>query len=178
MNSYIRAVVLTNSIEDEFFRVKVEAEGFWTESPLVPVLNACPLKVGDTVIVDVSQGFSAPLVIGKILDKDSVTNSDGGQVLSESEGPQGWSVITTNQATIKIVNSDGITITIGKDIEINGGKLGGLINIGALVEKLNALVSTFNMHTHGVSSAPTTTVTSTGVSNFNRADLEDSKVKH
>ncbi|MBQ1336375.1 MAG: hypothetical protein IIY37_05525, partial [Selenomonadaceae bacterium] len=35
-------------------------------------------------------------------------------------------------------------------IEINGGQLGGLINIEALTQKINALVDAFNAHTHTI----------------------------
>lgn len=39
------------------------------------------------------------------------------------------------------------SITVNGEITINGGKLGGLINIEALTEKINAVIDTFNSHT-------------------------------
>lgn len=75
-------------------------------------------------------------------------------------------------------------------IEINGGQLGGLVNIEPLVEGLNDLVDAFNSHTHTI---PTGGVVCGGNPNatpvsvprisssfpeFRRGDLEDETVKH
>lgn len=79
-------------------------------------------------------------------------------------------------------------------IEINGGQLGGLVNIEDLTAKINELVDAFNGHTH---SLPTGTVSVSGpagaMSNpapvpvpatskkadkFTRDDYEDDTVKH
>lgn len=79
-------------------------------------------------------------------------------------------------------------------IEINGGRLGGLINIDALTDKINALVEAFNEHTHtigpgsivvGVPSAPQANynpvvvpkVLSTA-SRLEKRDYEDETIKH
>lgn len=75
-------------------------------------------------------------------------------------------------------------------IEVGGGKLGGLINIEALTEKLNALVEAFNGHTHivppgGVIVGTLTNAAPVNVpqilapaANFSRRDYEDDTVKH
>lgn len=75
-------------------------------------------------------------------------------------------------------------------IEINGGKLGGLINIGALTDKLNELVDAFNRHTHTIpmgavncsgylSIAPVNVpAVSSKASKLDRDDYEDTTVKH
>lgn len=79
-------------------------------------------------------------------------------------------------------------------IEINGGQLGGLINISELTDKINALIDMFNSHTH---SLPTGTVAVAGnagtMSNlsevlvpevrrkaekFSKEDYEDNTIKH
>ena len=79
-------------------------------------------------------------------------------------------------------------------IEINGGQLGGLVNIEDLTEKINELVDAFNGHTH---SLPTGAVSVSGpagaMSNtapvsvpaisqkadkLNKDDYEDSTIKH
>ena len=79
-------------------------------------------------------------------------------------------------------------------IEINGGKLGGIINIETLTDKINALVDAFNSHTH---SLPTGTVNVQGSSGpaanaapisvpavakkaerFDSRDYEDDKIRH
>lgn len=72
-----------------------------------------------------------------------------------------------------------------ESITINGGKLGGLINIESLTQKINELVRTFNNHTHQVSttgSATAQTGTAAAVtskaSELNKCDFEDTKVTH
>lgn len=72
-----------------------------------------------------------------------------------------------------------------ESITINGGKLGGLINIESLTQKINELVRTFNNHTHQVSttgSATAHTGTAAAVtskaSELNKSDYEDTKVTH
>lgn len=68
-------------------------------------------------------------------------------------------------------------------IIINGGKLGGLINIGQLTDKINELVDTFNKHTHNVTvSHPGGTFTTVEpgetAPSFNKSDYEDKTIKH
>lgn len=75
-------------------------------------------------------------------------------------------------------------------IEINGGNLGGLINIRELTEKINDLVKAFNSHTHTI---PTGGVVCGAYPNANpvnvpaiaskaaaldKADYEDETIKH
>lgn len=72
---------------------------------------------------------------------------------------------TENDAHILITPKTGTPVTVGsltgdlhqlvvlqvdqiETVVINGGQLGGLINIEALTEKINALVKAFNDHTH------------------------------
>ena len=75
-------------------------------------------------------------------------------------------------------------------IEVNGGKLGGLINISDLTEKINQLVEAFNNHTHLIPSGtivcgeyananPVTAPAPDGKANkLNKADFEDETIKH
>lgn len=79
-------------------------------------------------------------------------------------------------------------------VEINGGKLGGLINIEALTAKINELVDAFNAHTHtigsgsvivGVPSAPMVNYNPivvpkviTPASRLARKDYEDTTIAH
>lgn len=68
-------------------------------------------------------------------------------------------------------------------IVINGGKLGGLINIGQLTDKINELVESFNSHTHQVTvSHPGGTFTTVkpmeSAKTFDKGDYEDVKIKH
>lgn len=75
-------------------------------------------------------------------------------------------------------------------IEINGGQLGGLINIDSLTEKINALVDAFNSHTHTIPSGAvvcgefpsvnpvTVPAVAVKASQLNKKDYEDETVKH
>ena len=68
-------------------------------------------------------------------------------------------------------------------IVINGGKLGGLINIGQLTDKINELVESFDSHTHQVTvSHPGGTFTTVkpmeSAKTFDKGDYEDDKIKH
>jgi hypothetical protein len=70
-----------------------------------------------------------------------------------------------------------VAVDVAESITINGGKLGGLINIEALTAKLNELVQVFNSHTHTAPNGPTTPPTTTA-SQLQRKDYEDEKIKH
>ena len=75
-------------------------------------------------------------------------------------------------------------------IEINGGKLGGLINIEAITDKINQLVEAFNAHTHIIPTGAivcgsypnanpvTAPKTLSPASKFNKKDYEDTTIKH
>jgi hypothetical protein len=75
-------------------------------------------------------------------------------------------------------------------IEINGGKLGGLVNIEALTSKINDLVEAFNAHTHTIPPAgvvcgefPNANPVNVPAplkkaSRFDKKDFEDESVKH
>lgn len=70
-----------------------------------------------------------------------------------------------------------------EQIVINGGKLGGLVNIEELTAKINELVDAFNGHTHQVTVAHpggtfTTVKPMRAASRFERGDYEDETIKH
>lgn len=73
--------------------------------------------------------------------------------------------------------SEAEKIELTGSIEINGGQLGGVVNIEQLVSKLNQLVQQFNTHTHsspsGATSAPVTPAQS-----FQSSDFEDTQISH
>ena len=118
---------------------------------------------------------------------------------------------TENDANILITPKIGTAVTVGsltgdysqlvvlkvdqiETIVINGGQLGGLINIEALTKKINDLVDSFNGHTHMLASGSVAVAGSaTNQSNpapievpaiqqkadkLNRADYEDETIKH
>ncbi|WP_288744914.1 hypothetical protein [uncultured Prevotella sp.] len=68
-------------------------------------------------------------------------------------------------------------------IEVNGGLLGGLVNIGELTAKINELVDAFNSHTHQVTVAHpggtfTTVKPMKAANRFVQGDYEDETIKH
>lgn len=109
---------------------------------------------------------------------------------------------TENDSHLLIVPKKGTAVTVGslsgdlaqlvvlavdevESITINGGKLGGLINIEALTEKINDLVEKFNGHTHqvtttGTATSQTGTATATAMTaeNFDKNDYEDKLITH
>ena len=77
-----------------------------------------------------------------------------------------------------------LVVDQAESITINGGKLGGLINIAALTDKINELVDRFNSHTHqltGVqpgSGSVTAPAPIVKADKFNKNDYEDNKITH
>ena len=70
-------------------------------------------------------------------------------------------------------------------VVINGGELGGMVKINQLTQKLNALVNTYNTHTHPVATtgteaaqSGTAAATASTAQPFNASDYEKTKVKH
>jgi hypothetical protein len=118
------------------------------------------------------------------------------------EGVRLRASLAENESHLLIVPKVGTAVVVGslsndlsllvvlavdevESITINGGKLGGLINIESLTQKINELVRTFNNHTHQVSttgSATAQTGTAAAVtskaSELNKSDYEDTKVTH
>lgn len=118
------------------------------------------------------------------------------------EGVRLRASLAENESHLLIVPKAGTAVVVGslsndlsllvvlavdevESITINGGKLGGLINIESLTQKINELVRTFNNHTHQVSttgSATAQTGTAAAVtskaSELNKRDYEDTKVTH
>lgn len=118
------------------------------------------------------------------------------------EGVRLRASLADNESHLLIVPKVGTAVVVGslsndlsllvvlsvdevESITINGGKLGGLINIESLTQKINELVRTFNNHTHQVSttgSATAQTGTAEAVtskaSELNKSDYEDTQVTH
>lgn len=83
-----------------------------------------------------------------------------------------------------IIGSSTINIK-DSSIILNNGQLGGLINIEQLTNKLNTLISTFNSHTHSVTTTGSASAQSglaaapsSPMSSLNKADYEDTTIKH
>ncbi|MDD4395694.1 MAG: hypothetical protein PHQ33_07400 [Bacteroidales bacterium] len=72
---------------------------------------------------------------------------------------------------------DKITIDCENDIVINGGNNAGMVKISELTQKLNALVNSYNSHTHTIPDGSSGT-TSHIASTFNKSDYENTKITH
>lgn len=105
--------------------------------------------------------------------------------------------------TSAVISTDSVRIDVGdisanlskSAITFNGGDLGGLVKVQALTDKLNeltqtvnALITSYNAHTHITSATVGATATPGVISPitqqaqtaqpFNRSDYENEKVKH
>lgn len=72
-----------------------------------------------------------------------------------------------------------------EEVIINGGLLGGLIKIEALVSKLNSFIQAFNTHTHIVNTTGSAAAQSgsaqpitSSVEQVQKKDIEDERIKH
>lgn len=128
--------------------------------------NLCDVEIGNIVIPDVRIRASELDDAGEML----VTPKIGSAVILGS--------LSGDLSQLVVLRVDHI-----ESIIINGGKLGGLVNIEQLTNKINELVNTFNTHTHNVTvSHPggtfTTVTPGSSASSFNKEDYEDENIKH
>lgn len=199
MSKVIKAKVETHSSADAYCRVKLSATGIWQMTGLVSSQGGIPLKKGDSVYVDVSEGYESPFIIGRAIDDVNQFRQDipdGGSVIFESSNDRDWTIAYVKNNILKVVNSNNVSLEInGQNVmmdatlfKFNGGNKGGLINITDLVTKLNNLenkvntiISTYNSHTHtetdSVTSVPLAILTGT-LTPTQRANIEDTTVKH
>lgn len=194
MSQLIRATAITNSLDDACHRIRVSSEQFWTESPLLPVIDGVSVNKNDTVLVDISGGVQNAYVFGKIKDADYSTQSQmDGVVIFESHDAASWLVCTVSGSTLEIRNSAGAVMQFsGNTIIFNGGNLGGIPIASALVNKLNKLNSSVNSLKNcfnawspkgNVSDAVelkaiVTAWESSQIPTVENSDIEDIKIKH
>lgn len=112
-------------------------------------------------------------------------------LLDETEGL----VVATSKIAKVMAKTGDVTMEVSaQGIVMNGGKLGGVIDIAKLTEKVNGLVDAFNGHTHTIASGAIATqgsataqatvapVTVPAVKRkaekLDRGDYEDEVVKH
>lgn len=115
-------------------------------------------------------------------------------VLSMGEATEGVIIATSKIDKVTIRTGD-VTMNVSADgVVMNGGKLGGMIDIAKLTDKVNELADTFNNHTHTIpvggivtagspssqaSSAPVIVpAVASKAKKLNVGDYEDEKVKH
>ena len=114
-----------------------------TQGEVVSVDNlTCTVRIGNAVIEGVRLRAS-------LTDREK-------QILIV---PKTGSAVTLGCLTADLNNLVVLQVDEIERIEINGGSLGGLVNIEDLTAKINELVDAFNGHTHSI---PTGTVTVSG----------------
>ncbi len=145
-----------------------------TQGEVVAVEDlTCTVKIGDAEIEGVRL-------------RASLTGRDR-QILTV---PKVGSCVTLGCLTADLNNLVVLQVDEIEKIIVNGGELGGLINIQELTDKINALVEAFNSHTHllptgavitsaGSSINPVTVPAITKkAAKLNKKDYEDETIKH
>lgn len=70
------------------------------------------------------------------------------------------------------------SVKLAGTVTINAGRNGGLINIDGLTDSINALVDSFNRHTHVGNMGNPTTPPTVPAEKMNKNDYEDTKITH
>ena len=130
--------------------------------------NTCEVQVGSMAVPDVRL-------------RASLTDDDHELLMVPKVG----SAVVMGSLTGDYTQLVVLQVDHVESIVINGGKLGGLVNIEQLTEKLNALVNAFNNHTHVVNTTGTATAQSgtaqavaSQAQKFAQSDYEDTTIKH
>lgn len=114
--SVIRAIVTSNSSEDDYNRVTVKSEGIWDEklgSPLIESVGGLPLIKDDVVYVDVSEGYEHPLILGRSHDKSGKhSKKPNGSILFDSSDGSNWSICFVKNNKFEFYNSDNVSIVL------------------------------------------------------------------
>lgn len=113
-------------------------------------------------------------------DRFTVVPSVGSRVLVLTLGEETETVILATSGIEKVTAKTGdVTFEMSSSgIVMNGGGLGGMIDIAKLTEKVNGLVTAFNNHTHAVSTGGTATPPAGKATALSRGDYEDERIKH
>ncbi len=149
--------------------------------------------VGSTVVVAMLTGYDAGFCF--MTDEVESIETTIGEMTLTANADAAEVKAGGTKATLTI-NADGSIAIDAQSITINGGKLGGLVNVGDLRTALRSIrssmhwmVTTFNSHTHTVNTTGTATeqsgatsspLTSTSMQEFQYwiDNCEDTKVKH
>lgn len=123
----------------------------------------------------------------KVTDSFTVFPAVGSyvMVLLLGENTEGLVVATSKIDRVGIKTGDISVDVSSSGIVMNGGKLGGLIDITKLTDKINSFIDTYNSHTHMVNTAGSATAqsgtsetASSGATKLSKDDYEDKNVKH
>ena len=128
-------------------------------------------EVHSALLSPKAYGFASKGVGGKTYTIFNGGNRDDGVViLHELDGAP-----TLADNEVAVWNNQGAVITLKADgtVELQGDAFGGLIKINDLTTKLNALVSSFNTHSHSGAGANDTVA-----AQFVAANYENGTVNH
>lgn len=135
-------------------------------------------------VVKSVEGQTCTVTVGKVdvsgvRLKASETEDKGRMLVTPKVGTAvTMGSLSGDMAELVVVQVDHV-----ERIEVNGGLLGGLVNIGELTVKINELVDAFNSHTHQVTVAHpggtfTTVKPMKAANRFAQGDYEDETIKH
>nr|DAE63448.1 MAG TPA: hypothetical protein [Caudoviricetes sp.] len=122
----------------------------------------------------------------KVKDYFRVIPAIGSYVMVLQMGmAEGLVVATSKIEKVEIKTGNVMLDMSAAGIVMNGGELGGMIDIAKLTGKVNELVDAFNGHTHEVSTTGsaaaqtgTAAVIASKAKKLDRGDYEDERVKH
>lgn len=154
----------------ENIRASVPDRGAWVTQGIVESVegNTCTCRIGSIVVEGVRLRASEAQSDTPVL----ITPRKGSAVLLAD--------LTGDLTTLAVISVDEV-----ESITLNGGKLGGLVNIEMITEALNRLVDIFNKHTHQVSTTGSASAQSGMAApvaakafTFSRNDYEDTLITH
>lgn len=105
--------------------------------------------------------------------KASVTDTDDKCIIVPKPG----SAVIVGSLSGDLNNLVVLSVDEVREIVINGGRNGGLVNIASLTDSINRLVDAFNSHTHPVSGAVAGTV-ATPMQHLDKDEYEDNNIRH
>lgn len=147
-------------------------------------------KVGSTVIIGLPYKqpesafvarFSEVSSVRIIYDIEAHETGEKDEITTDKD-----SALVTRGKYSCVIKKDSIHLSCddGADIELrdgkitmNGGNLGGLLNISPLLSKINDMIHLYNMHTH-VASGGSTSVPDQIADTITASEVEDTKVLH
>lgn len=152
---------------------------------LIQTANPQSITLTQGVVKAVDGATCTVDIAGQLIEnvKLRATNlEDSGQLLVI---PAVGSAVIIGSMTGDLGNLVVLQVDKAEQIVMNGGNLGGLVNIKTLTDKLNKLVKAFNSHTHLVNTTGSATAQSGNAQAitqpselFDASDYEDKKITH
>lgn len=124
----IKGEAVSSSIDDELWRVKVKAEGFWDEpSDPLPVLNEVFISEGDQVLILMEDIYN-PIIIGRYPNKNQIDlDKVKRPVVFSARKGDNYITVSISDESLELKTSGGSVIEIkdkvfNKSIEENNIK--------------------------------------------------------